>query len=166
MNNVFTLIKKNVERNMFRSNIKRRVIVIHAHPVLDKSYSASLLNEVRSGLLAGGHDVRVKRLYFNPKYPDESYDHKTFSAILTEEEHEAYFEDKFICSQVQEAADDLQWCNSVMLVYPTVMINSLIIICSMFFTMFVVFSGGLIFRLFSVATSTGFLSQRFLCDQA
>lgn len=120
MNNVLTLIKKNVERNLFRSNIKRRVIVIHAHPVLEKSYSSCLLDEVKSGLLSGGHTVRVKRLYFNPKYPEESYGRKTFSAVLTEEEHKSYFRDEFICSQVEEAANDLQWCDSIMFVYPTV----------------------------------------------
>lgn len=115
---------KHVEKNLLsgpKSHIKRKVLVIHAHPVA-KSYSASLLEQATLGLQEGGHSVRVKRLYFNPQFPEESYNNRTFSPILTADEHKDYFSDKFSCKQVEEAAMDLQWCDAVLLVYPTVLL--------------------------------------------
>ena len=115
-------VLKRVEKNLLsvsKTNIKRKVIVIHAHPE-EKSYSASLLAQARLGLQEGGHSVRVKRLYFNPQFPEESYNNSTFSPVLTAEEHKAYFSDTFSCKQVEEAAMDLQWCNAILLIYPTV----------------------------------------------
>mmetsp|Transcript_14907 Transcript_14907/g.22428 ORF Transcript_14907/g.22428 Transcript_14907/m.22428 type:complete len:233 (-) Transcript_14907:268-966(-) len=123
MNSLFTRVKKSVEKNLLSQDIsgkvkKRKVLVIQAHPVYE-SYSSTLLVEARRGLKEAGHDLRVRRLYWTAEHPNESYAGSNFGAAMTEEEHRCYFDGTCISKDVAEAVQDLQWCNSIIFIYPT-----------------------------------------------
>eukprot|EP01041_Mallomonas_annulata_P009955 gene9955-20699_t len=111
---------------------QRKVLLIHAHPV-PESYSTCISKAVESGLQKAGHEVRVRRLYCHGD-PKECYNGKTFEPVLTCEERRNYHDhdkinlrrnnpinadNNLIAADVQEAAADLRWCDSIIFVYPT-----------------------------------------------
>jgi putative NADPH-quinone reductase len=94
-----------------------------------KITSNSPILSFAEGLLEAGHSVRVRRLYFNAKFPTESYHHHTFHATLNPEEYKSYVEhnkptasdagDENMAAEVREAVEDLRWCNAIVFVFPT-----------------------------------------------
>jgi NAD(P)H dehydrogenase (quinone) len=111
---------------------KRKVLVIHCHPVKDSLSTALSLAAVR-GLNGAGHEVRLKRLYCLDD-PSECYAGSTFEPLLTDGERREYFNEEYtklrknndtldqvpnLTQQVKEAIKDLRWCDSIVFVYPT-----------------------------------------------
>lgn len=112
------------------STPKRRVLLIHCHPVSD-SYSTTISQVVAASLINSQHDVRLRRLYFHGNR-DECYGGKTFDCALTCAEHVGYHVErntqlreneegmKLVSSpEIQEAVKDLRWCDSIVFIYPT-----------------------------------------------
>ena len=104
----------------------KKVLIIHCHPV-STSYSTQLSNAVRDGLVAGGHEIRLRRLYFHGN-KDECYDGKEFQPILSSTDLEDYHNAQLVKNReqgifpsisIKQAVDDLRWCNSLVFVYPT-----------------------------------------------
>ena len=83
-----------------------RVLVVHCHPN-PESFTAAVRDRVVSVLEAGSHDLRVTDLYadgFDPTMScDERRTHKQPG----------------IAPELQRYADDLQWAQALVLVYPT-----------------------------------------------
>lgn len=84
-----------------------RVLVVASHPVPD-SYSASLRTTAVATLRARGHEVRVCDL--------EAED---FDPVFTAEERRLHLADPSTKPHLQRYADDLAWCQMLVLVYPT-----------------------------------------------
>lgn len=112
------------------STPKRRVLLIHCHPVSD-SYSTTISQVVAASLIKSQHDVRLRRLYFHGNR-DECYGGKTFDCALTCEERVGYHVERntqlrenekgmeLVSSpEIQEAVKDLRWCDSIVFIYPT-----------------------------------------------
>jgi Putative NADPH-quinone reductase (modulator of drug activity B) len=112
------------------STPKRRVLLIHCHPVAD-SYSTAISQVVADALIKSQHEVRLRRLYFQGDR-NECYGGKTFGSALTPEERVGYHVErntqlreneegmKLVASlEIQEAVKDLRWCDSIVFVYPT-----------------------------------------------
>jgi putative NADPH-quinone reductase len=109
---------------------KRRVLLIHCHPVPD-SYSTTISHVVFAALIKSQHEVRLRRLYFHGDQ-NECYGGKTFDCALTSEERLGYHDErnnqlreneqgmKLVSSpEIQEAVKDLRWCDSIVFIYPT-----------------------------------------------
>jgi putative NADPH-quinone reductase len=111
-------------------NSRRRVLLIHCHPVSD-SYSTAISHVVSAALIKSQHEVRLRRLYFHGN-KNECYGGKTFDCALTSEERVGYHNErnnrlreneqgmKLVSSpEIQEAVKDLRWCDSIVFIYPT-----------------------------------------------
>ena len=89
----------------------RRILLVHAHPC-DDSLSAALADAVVAGARDGGHELRRHALYAE-RYP----------CALTSEERSSYFDvsrgTQRCPPETRRALDDLRWCDSLVLVYPT-----------------------------------------------
>lgn len=113
---------------------KRKILIIHVHPV-PESFSSSISLVVKNCLLEKGHEVRLKRLYFHNE-KSECYNGESFQPALTTEERRLYLDQEsiltrktldsekidekvFIDLSVQQAINDLRWCNSIIFIYPT-----------------------------------------------
>lgn len=84
----------------------RRVLVVLCHPD-PESYVAALAARAVSALRAGGHEVRLTDLHvdgFSPELAADEWEHH-----LEPGSHPA----------VQHHAEDLSWCDTLVLVYPT-----------------------------------------------
>ncbi|MGB0111737.1 MAG: NAD(P)H-dependent oxidoreductase [Ilumatobacteraceae bacterium] len=83
-----------------------RVLVVYCHP-LDDSFVAAVRDRVLAGLDQGGADIRVTDLYadgFDPLFDaDDHASHMSPGAPPSLRSH----------------TDDLQWCDMLVLVYPT-----------------------------------------------
>jgi putative NADPH-quinone reductase len=83
-----------------------RALVVHCHP-LAESFTATVRDRVLAGLRAGGAEVRLTDLYadgFDPGFT--AIDHARHLEPGTDASLESY-------------AVDLQWCDTLVLVYPT-----------------------------------------------
>jgi putative NADPH-quinone reductase len=83
-----------------------RSLVVYAHPD-PSSYCAALRDKVVAGLTAAGHELRVTDLYA-----------EGFDPLFTAAEHAAHLD---VGAHPHAAAHvaDLQWCDQLVLVYPT-----------------------------------------------
>ena len=115
---------------------KRKVLVIHCHPLPD-SFSSAIAGCVKKGLHTAGHEVRLRKLYYNAGIDnkEDCYNGATFPAALTDNERAGYHlrenvqlrENSLkqstkvpnLAIEVQEAIEDLVWCDSLVFVYPT-----------------------------------------------
>lgn len=84
-----------------------RVHVVHCHPD-PASFVAAARDRVVAGLTAGGHEVRLLDLYADGFVPE-----------LSAWEREHHLDDPSIKPDIARYADDLQWCEALVLVYPT-----------------------------------------------
>jgi NAD(P)H dehydrogenase (quinone) len=80
-----------------------RTLVVHCHPDPD-SFVAAVHDAALRGLRGAGHEIRVTDLHAS-----------SFQPARTETEHSA----PGVSLELQPYADDLQWCESLVLVYPT-----------------------------------------------
>ncbi len=84
-----------------------RVHVVHCHPHPD-SFVAAARDRVLAGLAAAGHEVRLLDLYADGFVPE-----------LSAWEREHHLDDPSNKPDIATYAADLQWCEALVLVYPT-----------------------------------------------
>jgi len=84
-----------------------RALVVHSHPVAT-SYSAALRDRVVATLERHGHDVRVTDLYAEGFRPE-----------LSDWERQHHLDPPDAKPDLARHVDDLRWCDTVVLVYPT-----------------------------------------------
>lgn len=84
----------------------RKALVVYCHP-LDDSYVAALRQRVLTGLHEGGAEVRFTDLYA-----------EGFEPALSAREHRRHFRPG-VDPDIGSHADDLRWCDTLVLVYPT-----------------------------------------------
>jgi NAD(P)H dehydrogenase (quinone) len=83
-----------------------RALVVYAHPRPD-SFIRSALDRVLAGLEAAGAEVRLTDLYA-----------AAFTPELSAEEHRTHIQPG-VAPELLGHADDLLWCDTLILVYPT-----------------------------------------------
>ncbi len=83
-----------------------RALVVYCHP-LEDSLVAAARDRALAGLRAGGADVRLVDLYGDG-----------FEPALSSGEHRAHHAPG-VEPQLQHYVDDLRWCDTLVLVYPT-----------------------------------------------
>lgn len=83
-----------------------RVLVIYCHPD-PGSLIAAARDRALAGLTIGGHDVRQTDLYADDFRPDMTTDERRTHA------------EPGVASDLQSYADDLQWAEALVLIYPT-----------------------------------------------
>lgn len=81
--------------------------VVYSHPDPD-SFVAAVLERVLAGLRAGGHEVRLRDLYAEGFHPE-----------LSEWERVHHLDPPDGKPDIGPYADDLRWCDTLVLVYPT-----------------------------------------------
>ena len=93
-----------------------KTLVVYCHPSAD-SFVAAALEATLDGLRRGGHDVRLTDLYATD-----------FDPVFSAEDHQAHMADPAdrqpavrgpVDRNIASHAADLQWCESLVLVYPT-----------------------------------------------
>lgn len=84
-----------------------KVLVVHAHPSTE-SFNAALCDRVLSGLSHGSHEVRLRRLH------DEEFEPR-----LSASEWLTHLDPPETKLQLTSHFDDLRWCDTLVLVYPT-----------------------------------------------
>lgn len=83
-----------------------RVLVIHSHPCTT-GFIPTALREVERGLRSAGAEVRTHDL-----------DREGFVPELSANEHRNHLEPG-VADDLRQHADDLRWCDTLVLVYPT-----------------------------------------------
>jgi putative NADPH-quinone reductase len=83
-----------------------KVLVVHAHPD-PGSLVAAAKDRVLRGLAAAGHEVRLTDLY-----------EEGFEPELTADEEHRHLEPG-VAEGLERHADDLRWCDALVLVHPT-----------------------------------------------
>lgn len=86
--------------------MSRRVLVIHCHPCTE-GFIPAALEQVRAGLTESNAEVRFHDLY-----------REGFEPQLSADEHRTHVQPSLSNDLVEHAAD-LQWCDTLVLVYPT-----------------------------------------------
>jgi putative NADPH-quinone reductase len=84
-----------------------RALVVYCHP-LPTSFAAASRDRVLAVLRAGGHEVRLHDLYAEGFQPELTAWERQHQFAPTEEKPE-----------IAAHADDLRWCDTLVLVYPT-----------------------------------------------
>ena len=84
-----------------------KALVVYAHPV-EGSYSSVLRDRTATSLTARGHEVRVTDLYAEEFQPE-----------LSAWEHAHHLDDPSGKPDIARHVADLQWCDMLVLVYPT-----------------------------------------------
>jgi putative NADPH-quinone reductase len=84
-----------------------KALVVYAHPV-EGSYSSALRDRTAAALTARGHEVRVTDLYAEDFQPE-----------LSAWEHAHHLDDPSGKPDIARHVADLQWCDTLVLVYPT-----------------------------------------------
>ncbi len=83
-----------------------RVLVVYCHPDPD-SFVAAALERTLAGLRSAGHEVRVSDLYADGFRPEMTADERRTHA------------EPGVAAELQSYADDLQWAEALVFVYPT-----------------------------------------------
>lgn len=84
-----------------------KVHVVHCNPE-PSSFGAQCRDRVLAGLRTAGHEVRLLDLYADGFTPE-----------LSAWEREHHLDDPSLKPDITRYADDLQWCDALVLVYPT-----------------------------------------------
>ena len=84
-----------------------KTLIVYCHPSRE-SFVASVLDVAIEGLKEGGHEVRVNDLYADG-----------FDPVFSAEEHAKHRAADADHADVARYIDDLRWCESLVLVYPT-----------------------------------------------
>jgi NAD(P)H dehydrogenase (quinone) len=84
-----------------------RTLVVYAHPVAE-SFTAAARDAVLRGLDRGGHETRLTDLHA-----------EAFDPVFSATDHALHRSDPSTKPDVARHADDLRWCESLVLVYPT-----------------------------------------------
>mmetsp|Transcript_30642 Transcript_30642/g.48200 ORF Transcript_30642/g.48200 Transcript_30642/m.48200 type:complete len:250 (-) Transcript_30642:356-1105(-) len=86
---------------------KKKVLMVIAHPS-PKSFLTSLARTAERSLVEANHEVKLISLY-----------EEKFQPVLTEKEFMNYMGTRSREADVTESAEALQWCDSLILCYPT-----------------------------------------------
>lgn len=86
--------------------MSRRVLVVYAHP-LTESLIAAARDALIDGLRTAGHEVRLTDLYA-----------EGFDPVMSATERRTH-RDPGVGPDLQRHAEDLRWCDTLALVYPT-----------------------------------------------
>lgn len=90
---------------------KRKILLVHCHPRRD-SFGSALADAVEAGAKDGGHEIRRRGLY-----------EAKFQPVMSAAENAAYMDTRKGISRmprdIQQAIQDLRWCDSLVVVYPT-----------------------------------------------
>ena len=84
-----------------------RALVVYCHP-RSGSFTEAVRDVILGKLQSAGAETRVTDLYS-----------RGFKPVLTSEEHEFYEVSPENCAPVQSDVDDVQWCDTLIFVYPT-----------------------------------------------
>ena len=84
-----------------------KALVVYCHP-RESSFTAAVRDLVVEKLSAKGADLRLVDLYA-----------RGFDPILSATEHEGYLECPENCAPVQTDVEDVQWCDTLIFIYPT-----------------------------------------------
>ena len=84
-----------------------RALVVYCHP-RETSFTAAVRDVVVEKLQGVGAEIRVTDLYA-----------RQFDPVLSAPEHEGYLDCPENCAPVQSDVDDIQWCDTLIFVYPT-----------------------------------------------
>ena len=95
-----------MNRSRSSTAARRKVLVIFCHPC-SVGFIPSALEQVQLGLCAADAEVRLHDLYREGFVPEFSAD-----------EHRQHLEPG-VAADLREHADDLRWCDTLVLVYPT-----------------------------------------------
>lgn len=93
-----------------------KTLVVYCHPCAD-SFVAAALEATLDGLRRGDHEVRLTDLYasdFDPVFSTD--DHR---AHMVDSPDRTFAADGIVARDIASHAADLQWCESLVLVYPT-----------------------------------------------
>ena len=84
-----------------------RALVVYCHP-RETSFTAAVRDVVVEKLQGVGAEIRVTDPYA-----------RQFDPVLSAPEHEGYLDCPENCVPVQSDVDDIQWCDTLIFVYPT-----------------------------------------------
>ncbi|MEO6123054.1 MAG: NAD(P)H-dependent oxidoreductase [Ilumatobacteraceae bacterium] len=84
-----------------------KTLVVYCHPS-STSFTAAVRDAALAGLAAGGHDVRVTDLYA-----------EQFDPVFTASDRSLHLSPPETKPHLGHHADDLRWCESLVLIYPT-----------------------------------------------
>ena len=84
-----------------------RALVVYCHP-RETSFTAAVRDVVVEKLQGVGAEIRITDLYA-----------RQFDPVLSAPEHEGYLDCPENCAPVQSDVDDIQWCDTLIFVYPT-----------------------------------------------
>ncbi|MEM9319166.1 MAG: NAD(P)H-dependent oxidoreductase [Pseudomonadota bacterium] len=84
-----------------------RALVIYCHPK-EGSFTSAVRDTVLERLTASGADIRLRDLYA-----------EGFQPVLTGDELDWYLDCERNCAPVKDHVADLQWCDTLIFVYPT-----------------------------------------------
>jgi len=84
-----------------------RALVIYCHPH-SGSFTAAVRDTVLDKLTAAGAEIRLRDLYADG-----------FQPLLTQAEWQGYLDSPTNRAPVAQGCDDLQWCDTLIFVYPT-----------------------------------------------
>lgn len=102
---------------------RRKILLVHAHPVYDSSFSAAIANAFETSAVEAGHEVKRVNLY-NHDNPLKCY-----RPNLSKKERLSYFnhitepDESILEAQVKSHLDLLRWCDTLVLCYPTWWMN-------------------------------------------
>ena len=91
---------------MTERSTPRRVLVVYCHPLPD-GFIPAAFRRVTSGLTQIGADIRIHDLYEEGFVPE-----------LSAAEHRTHL-DPGVADELADHARDLQWCDTLIMVYPT-----------------------------------------------
>jgi NAD(P)H dehydrogenase (quinone) len=84
-----------------------KTLLVYCHPE-DGSFTSAVKDAAVSALLNAGHELRFTDLYA-----------EGFDPVFTADDHAKHLADPSTKPSIQRYADDLRWCESLVLVYPT-----------------------------------------------
>lgn len=108
------------------SHEPRRIVVVHSHPCPD-SFSKAMADTFEVSALNAGHEVERINLY------DNDNPAKCYRPNLSKDERVSYFKNmkaaqddqkQYLAPEVKRHVEMLQWCNTLVFIYPTWWMNT------------------------------------------
>jgi putative NADPH-quinone reductase len=96
-----------------------RILLVHAHPNAVDSFSSAIANQVESSAQAKGHQVRRINLYEENYDPRLSKEQQMLNQARGED-----LEKRKLAKEVKTHIRHLQWCDTLVFVYPTWWMNT------------------------------------------
>lgn len=106
----------------------RKILMVHAHPDSQNSFSGAIANNVEEAAAEAGHEIRRISLYSSSS--SSSSWSKDYSPKLTKQEWELAhetgedIEKRQLSAEVKDHLRLLKWCDTLIFVYPTWWMNT------------------------------------------